>query len=409
MEDPGSSNPTPVEEVMERVQREELRESEGHYRLLADMIPQHIWTTDPDGYHTYFSRRWYDFTGAAPDEAKGEGWLLFLHPDDRERTIARWHHSLRTGEPYSIEYRFRRADGEYFWFLGRAMPLRDEAGEIVEWFGTLTDISEQKRLEEERERLLEREREAREQAERRREELERVTESRTRIMRGFTHDVKNPLGAADGYAQLLEDGILGELSEEQVEGVRGIRRSIEKSLHLIHELLELARAEAGQIELERVPTRIEELVREAVEDFRGQATAAGLGLESRVADDLPAETDPSRVRQILGNLLSNAVKYTQEGRIMVAAELRRDGGGAGDGDDWIAIRVSDTGPGIPAEKQDLIFEEFTRMDPEAEHGAGVGLAIGRRLARLLGGDITLESEVGRGSTFTLWIPAAGPG
>jgi PAS domain S-box-containing protein len=386
---------------------ERLRESEERYRLLADLIPQFIWTTDAHGYHGYFSRRWYDFTGATLEETQGDRWMRFLHPDDRERTIARWQHSLETGEPYSIEYRFRNVAGEYRWFWGQAMPQRDETGAIVGWFGTLTDISERKRLDEERERLLAREREARAEAEQRREELERVTESRTRLMRGFSHDVKNPLGAADGYAQLLEDGILGELSRKQVESIQRIRRSIQTSLHLIHDLLELARAEAGQLEIESVATDVAALAREAVEDFRAQATAAGLGLEVRADEALPTETDPARVRQILSNLLSNAVKYTPEGGITVETGRRSDGGGAR-GVRRIAIDVTDTGPGIPAEKRELIFQEFTRLDPEAQHGAGVGLAISRRIARLLGGDITLESEVGRGCTFTLWLPSTPP-
>jgi PAS domain S-box-containing protein len=385
---------------------ERLRDSEERYRLLADLIPQFIWTTDAKGYHGYFSRRWYDFTGATLAETEGDRWMRFLHPDDRERTISRWQHSLETGEPYSIEYRFRNVDGEYCWFWGQAMPQRDDAGAIVGWFGTLTDISERRRLDEERERLLAREREARAEAERRREELERVTESRTHLMRGFSHDVKNPLGAADGYAQLLEDGVLGELSRKQVESIQRIRRSIQTSLHLIHDLLELARAEAGQLEIESVPTDVAELAREAVEDFRAQATAAGLALEVCIDETLPTETDPARVRQILSNLLSNAVKYTPQGRITVDADLPADGRGRRDGD-RIAIRVTDTGPGIPAEKQETIFQEFTRLDPEAHHGAGVGLAISRRIARLLDGDITVESEVGHGSTFTLWLPLEG--
>jgi len=676
-----------------------LKESEERYRLLVDMIPQHIWTTDPDGYHNYFSRRWYDFTGTAPGQTRGEGWLRLLHPSDRERTLERWRHSLRTGEPYAIEYRFRNAEGEYCWFLGQAAPQRDETGKIVRWFGTLTDISERKRLDEEREQLLTREREAREQvtsilesitdafvavddewrftylnsrgreviqalgpsaggeligrnlwealpelrgtlfeeihrramaerrpmqlesyfapwdrwfevydypsadglsvyfrdvtrrkaaekererllglerearaeaerraraeqslreavgavgalsssekvirqiahsavdatgaggalvtwihpewnevevvarsgdvpptraafpyaesyarrviegqapplvprlaefegppwaehlprayddwsvlvvpltsteepfgalillrqaerplfspeeitrahifgeltglafhklrlleeAQRRREELERITESRTHLMRGFSHDVKNPLGAADGYAQLLEEEVLGSLSPKQREGVQRIRRSIQASLHLIHDLLELARAEAGQIEIETVPTDLAELAREVAEDFRAQAGAAGLGLEVRAADALRMGTDPTRVRQILSNLLSNAVKYTPEGRITVEIDPRPDGHAPRRGE-WIAIRVTDTGPGIPPAKREAIFQEFTRLDPAAQHGAGVGLAISRRIARLLDGDITVESEEGRGSTFSLWLP-----
>ncbi|HEU4631666.1 MAG TPA: PAS domain S-box protein [Gemmatimonadaceae bacterium] len=380
-----------------------LRESEERYRLLADLIPQSIWTTDPQGYHGYFSRRWYDFTGATHEETKGTGWLDFLHPDDRERTIARWEHSLRTGERYSVEYRFRNTTGEYCWFWGQAVPQRSESGEIVQWIGTLTDISARKQHEEERERLLAAEREARAEAERRREELERVTESRTRLMRGFSHDVKNPLGAADGFAALLEEGIGGELSEPHRRSVQRIRRSIQTSLRLIDDLLELARAEAGQVELKVQRVDVAELVQEIAEDFRGQVDAAGLALEVLASDSLPVESDAARVRQILSNLVSNAAKYTHEGRVMLVA-CRRTGAGAPGPGAWTAIEVTDTGPGIPPEKHETIFQEFTRLDPDAPHGAGVGLAISRRIARLLGGDVTVESEVGRGATFTLWLP-----
>jgi PAS domain S-box-containing protein len=394
-------------DVTDRRRAEErLRESEERYRLLADLIPQYIWTTDANGYHRYFNRRWYDFTGTTLEETEGEGWARFLHPDDRERTIARWQHSLRTGERYSIEYRFRNVHGEYCWFWGQAAPQRDENGAITGWFGTLTDISDRKRLDEERERLLRAEQEARAEAERRREELERVTESRTRLMRGFSHDVKNPLGAADGYAQLLEDGVYGELSDRQQDSIGRIRRSIRTALRLIHDLLELAKAEAGQLEIECVATDVAHAAREVAEDFRAQAAAAGLAVDVRAPAELRADTDPTRLRQILANLLSNAVKYAPSGKATLDAEARSNGGPRPGG--WIAVRVTDTGPGIPEDKREAIFQEFTRLDPEAQQGAGVGLAISRRIARLMGGDLTVESEVGRGSTFTLWLPPARP-
>lgn len=382
---------------------DKLRESEERYRLLADMIPQQIWTMDPSGYHTYFSRRWYEFTGSTPEETRGDGWLAFVHPDDRQRTLDRWKQSLQTGQRYSIEYRIRKRTGEYCWFWGQAIPQRNETGAIVRWVGTLTDISERRQLDEERERLFASERDARAQAERRREEVERITESRTRLMRGFTHDVKNPLGAADGYAQLLQDGILGELSDKQLDSIARIRRSIRTSLNLIQDLLELAKAEAGQLELQRVDVDAAELARDAAEDFRAQATAAGLALEIRTPAGLRVHTDPKRVRQILSNLLSNAVKYTQRGTIIVEGASQPDATQSGN-DARIAIRITDTGPGIPEEKRETIFQEFTRLDANAQQGAGVGLAISRRIARLLGGDITLHSVEGRGSTFTLWLP-----
>lgn len=507
-----------------------LRDSEERYRLLADMIPQHIWTTEASGYHSYFSRRWYEYTGAEPEQTQGEGWLDWLHPDDRERTIARWQHSLRAGVPYAIEYRFRSASGNYRWFLGQAMPLRNEAGEIVRWFGTLTDITERKQVEEamreseerfralanslpqlawiadptgwifwynerwheytgttleemqgwgwrkvhhpehvdrvvekirhafeagerwedtfplrsrageyrwflsralpirdatgtlvrwvgtntditeqieaaaERERLLGKEQEARAEADRRRVELERVTESRSRLMRGFSHDVRNPLGVADAQAWALEDGrLLGALNEKQRESVQRVRRSIRVSLGLIDDLLELARSEAGQIDLNDVETDIGQLVRDAAGDFQAHAMSAGFALNVRAPERLQARTDPVRVRQVLANLLSNAVKYAPQGQVTVDAAIRQAGGPRPG--EWIAVSVVDNGPGIPADMREQIFREFTRLDPQAQQGAGIGLAISRRIAQLLGGDLTVQSEVGRGSEFTLWLPA----
>jgi PAS domain S-box-containing protein len=119
--------------------------SEAQFRTLADTLPQMVWSTLPDGYHDYYNRRWYEFTGVPDGSTDGEAWNGMFHPDDRELAWARWRHSLRTGEPYEIEYRLRHHTGGYRWVLGRALPIRDEAGAIVRWFGTCTDIDEFKR------------------------------------------------------------------------------------------------------------------------------------------------------------------------------------------------------------------------------------------------------------------------
>lgn len=240
------------------------------------------------------------------------------------------------------------------------------------------------------------------ESERRREELERITQSRARLMRGFSHDVKNPLGAADGYAHLLEDGVLGDLTARQTESVGRIRRSIRAALNLIEDLLELARAEAGQIALRRGPTDVREAVREMAEEYRAQANAKGLDMEVRLPADFPViDSDADRVRQVLGNLISNAVKYTREGQVTVQVDSRT---APGSDAPCIAVDVEDTGPGIASEKQHLLFQEFVRLDPEADGGAGIGLAISRGIALALGGDITIDSRAGQGSTFTLWLP-----
>jgi signal transduction histidine kinase/GAF domain-containing protein len=238
-----------------------------------------------------------------------------------------------------------------------------------------------------------------------RAELERVMKSRSRLMRGFSHDVKNPLGAADGYAELLTGGIYGALSAEQTKHVECIRRSIRVALALIDDLHQLARAETGHLELSLTLVDLADLVRASGEEYRAAAEASGLSLSVELPPgSLVAKTDRARVRQVLGNLLSNAIKYTAQGSITVGARPWPDHHRAADDDGWIIIDVADTGRGIPVEKRDAIFEEFIRLDAGEVPGAGLGLAISQRLARALGGQITVRSEVARGSTFSLWIP-----
>ena len=138
-------------DVTERKRADEaIRESEARYRSLADAMPQIVWATRPDGYHEFYNRQWYDYTGLTFGETKGEGWNHVFHPDDQPLAWDRWRHALATGDPYEIEYRCRRHDGEYRWFLGRALPQRDEHGEIVRWFGTCTDIHDFKQAQAER-------------------------------------------------------------------------------------------------------------------------------------------------------------------------------------------------------------------------------------------------------------------
>jgi signal transduction histidine kinase len=247
------------------------------------------------------------------------------------------------------------------------------------------------------------------EAEEQRVQLERATESRARLMRGVSHDLKNPLGAIDGHASLLEDGIKGPLNPGQQESVVRIRRSVRALLGLITDLLELSKAETGHLTVKPRPTNVADVVRDAADEHRDAAEAAGHRLRTEIGEGLPTiETDPDRVRQILGNLLSNAMKYTPSGgQIVVRVEERRANGHLSV-DRCTAIDVVDSGPGIPAGKLDEIFEEFSRFDTGTTPGTGLGLTIARRISRLLGGDISAESEIGRGATFTLWLPVDAP-
>jgi signal transduction histidine kinase len=236
-----------------------------------------------------------------------------------------------------------------------------------------------------------------------RRRLESVISSRSRLMRGFSHDVKNPIGAADGYAELLTDGVYGDLNPQQRQSISRMRRCLRGALSLIDDLHELARAETGHLALSPEPVDLAELVRGISEEYQATANANGLGFATDIAIDLPmVQTSRTRVRQIIANLLSNAIKYTDEGAVTIRA--RRSPGPSGDIGDWVVVEVSDTGRGIPQEKFDYIFLEFGRIGGGEKSGAGLGLAISRVLAQALGGQITVQSELGRGSTFTFWLP-----
>jgi signal transduction histidine kinase len=243
--------------------------------------------------------------------------------------------------------------------------------------------------------------EARAQAEQDRLALERAVEGKARLIRGFSHDIKNPLGAADGYAQLLLDGLLGELTDKQKESLQRMRSGIATALGLINDVVEFSRAESGQIEVRPSPFNADALVREVVAEHHATAEQAGARVVAGVLAGGQLTCDAIRIRQILGNLVSNAIKYGgSDGEITVSVE--RDNGEH----PRISFSVTDRGQGIPVEKQHLLFEEFTRLHTGKKEGSGLGLAISRRIARVLGGDITVESAAGSGSTFTLWIPAA---
>jgi signal transduction histidine kinase len=237
-----------------------------------------------------------------------------------------------------------------------------------------------------------------------RKRLQQVITSRSRLIRGFSHDVKNPIGAADGYAELLHEGIYGALTPGQRESIVRMRRCLRGALALIDDLHELARAETGHLDISSEPVDLADLVRHLVEEFQATAEAGGLHLSVQAGSEIPnTRTSRTRVRQIASNLLSNAIKYTDAGAVTVTVMQRAPTDGA-DGIEWVSIEVTDTGRGIPPDKLDYIFEEFGRVAGNERPGAGLGLAISRVLAHALGGRITVSSEVGRGSTFTLWLP-----
>jgi signal transduction histidine kinase len=239
-------------------------------------------------------------------------------------------------------------------------------------------------------------------AERERAQVVRAAEARSALIRGVTHDVKNPLGAAAGYAQLLEESIVGPLSEPQLGMVKRIHRLVRMSVQTVTDLLELARADGGDFPIEYADVDLASIVADVVEDHRGMAQEHGVSIVT-TADPTPLVSDPLRAQQVLANLLSNAIKYTPSGGRIGVRIVRGDvGRGVSD---RVGVEVRDTGPGIPADLRARLFEEFFRVraSRSTATGNGLGLAISRRIARLLGGEVTYADNDGGGSVFTLWL------
>ena len=357
---------------------EALHDSEERFRQITENIREFIWLSDPQfSKHLYVNSAYEEIWGRSKDSLYNDPSSLLdgVHPEDRDRV---WEAlSGLTHGVYDIEFRVVRPDGAVRWVWSRGFPVTNERGEIYRVAGITEDITERKQ----------------------------IAENRVRLVRGFTHDVKNPLGAADGFLALLEDGIMGELAAKQRDSIARARQSIRRALELIANVLELARTEAGQVDINKAPMSPAEVAKDIADEFRAQATEKGLALRVETTSAPPAiESDAARVRQIVANLVSNAVKYTHEnGHIQIAACATTNGDAPAPGD-WAAIAVSDDGPGIPADKQRTLFTEFTRFDPNAAEGAGIGLAISQRLAAALGGMITVKSEEGVGSMITLWLP-----
>ena len=280
----------------------------------------------------------------------------------------------------------------------------DDLSEAEEMAALIALVIHNARLHRDTRRARKRAERAAEEAMQQQRDLEHVMEVQSRLVRGFSHDLKNPLGAALGHADLLANGIKGDLTPEQLASVTRISTNIQSSLDLIDDLVGYASRKMEKLEIRPAPTSVAAIGREVAEEYRAQVEGAGLELHIELPDELPKIwSDRIRIRQILGNLFSNAVKYTTEGHVRIGADVCRTGA-TSDGGEALALRVSDTGRGIPDEKQELLFKEFARLEPAETAGVGLGLAISRSIANALGGEITVQSAPGEGSTFTLWLP-----
>ena len=377
----------------ERRAQAALRESEAQFRQLAETIPQLAWMAKPDGWITWYNRRWYDYTGTTPEQMEGWGWQRVHHPTELPRVMEGWQHSIRTGEPFEMEFPLKGADGQFRWFLTRVAPLRDGEGNIALWFGTNTDIEDRRRVAEERSRLLASEREARANA-------ERQGRLKDEFLATLSHELRTPLNAILGWSQVLRHGG-GRDERDLAEGLETIERNARAQAKIVEDLLEMSRIISGKVRLDVQRLNLPSVVEAAVETVRHAADAKGVRL-SVVLDPLagPVSGDPNRLQQVVWNLLSNAIKFTPRGgRVQVLLERVNS---------HLEVSVIDTGEGIRPEFLPHVFDRFKQADASTTRrhgGLGLGLSIVKQLVELHGGTVRAKSPgAGMGSTFTVSLP-----
>ncbi|BAT55183.1 two-component hybrid sensor and regulator [Nostoc sp. NIES-3756] len=370
-----------------------LKESEERYRYLAEAIPQLVWTANANGECDYFNENWCNYTGLTLEESLGSGWLATLHPDDVEQSHAVWLNAVETGTLYENEYRFKRAvDSSYRWQLGRGFPLKDHQGKVVKWFGTCTDIHEQKQILEERARLLELEQSARAEA-------ETANRLKDEFLAVLSHELRTPLNAILGWSKLLQERQLNPARTSQA--LATIERNATLQVQLIEDLLDISRILQGKLVINITKVNLVIVILTALETMRLAAETKSIEISTRFAPNIgQVMGDSARLQQVVWNLLSNAVKFTPNGgKIEVRLEKVND---------YAQIVVSDTGKGISPEFLPYVFDYFRQADSSSTRkfgGLGLGLAIVRKIVEIHGGTVIAQSlGEEQGATFTVRLP-----
>lgn len=370
---------TDVDEAKRLEQR--LRLSEQRFRTLVLGASQVIWTLSATGGVVEEQPSWEAFTGQTREEYMGYGWLKAVHPDDRERAYRKWEADREAGKRCECDYRLRRADGTYIWMTAFAIPSYDEeTGKVHEWVGMTMDVTAVKDAELDL-------RDARRQA-------EAETRAREELMAIISHDLKNPLHAVVMNIGLLRQGAnlpKKECFERLERGTAALNR-------LLNDLVDFSGVRCGQLRVKLGRLSLARLVEEAVENYQAEAAEGKICLTWSVPE-VELRGDGGRLNQLLSNLISNALKFTPSGgRIEIGADVKSE---------VITLRVRDTGKGIPPDLLPHIFDRYWQAPATADGGRGLGLYICKGIAEAHGGRIRVESEVGKGTTFTLSLPRKG--
>jgi PAS domain S-box-containing protein len=371
--------------VLYQARIQQVRRQERKLRQAIETMPTFAWTALPDGSVDFVNRHWQEYTGLSAERTAGSGWQEAAHPEDLKRNVEKWRASLATGQPFEDELRYKRAaDGQYRWFLSRAVPLRDHRGKILKWYGTSADIEDRKRAEEEREKLR----------------ADLAHENRVSMMgelaASLSHELKQPISAAITDTKTCLRWLTRDQPdvEQAREATLRAMKDSARAAEIIDRLRSLYKKGAPP---EHELLDVNELVGEMLVLLRSEANRYSINMRTDLASELPTVTaDRVQLQQVLMNLMLNGIEAMKDtgGELTIKTELGQDG--------QLLISVSDTGVGLPVDKTDQIFNAFFTTKPQ---GSGMGLAISRSIIESHGGRLWANANNGRGATFQFTLPA----
>lgn len=396
---------TVIRDITERKLTEKaLVESELKYRTLTNNIPDIVCSIDESGNMSAVNETSTKLTGYEVDDIIGAPFTKFIHVEDREIVAKNFHDAIanRSETTKGLQFRVITRDGLTLWVELNSRRRFDENGNFIQEDVVLRDVTQRRRIEEEKAILTQRIVERTSQLSAANAELSRAVRAKDEFLASMSHELRTPLSAILTISESIDEEVYGPMTDRQRQAVRNITESGQHLLSLINDILDLSKIEAGKITLDPVPVAVEELCQASIRLTRGQAQKKRLSMTLTIDSHLNSLiADERYLKQILVNLLGNAVKFTPDGGRMgleVQADSERQ---------VVQFTVWDTGIGIPKDKQSLLFKPFTQLDSSLSRqygGTGLGLALVARLTELHGGSVSVDSDEGKGSRFTVSLP-----
>jgi PAS domain S-box-containing protein len=373
-----------------RREEEALRHSEARFRAAVEALGEGLVITDRQDAIVYVNSRMCEMSGF-PTEAMIDRPLegLLIPVEEREAYRSRSQAILDGGVSEQYELQLVRRDGTRFWAEINATPFRGSRGEVAGTVSAVTDVTERKKIQEDLVAAIDASQDA--------------SRTKSAFLANMSHELRTPLNAIIGYSEMLHEELTERGHAELLADLQKIHGAGRHLLRLINDILDISKIEAGRMDLFPESFDVAGLVREVAATIEPMVQRRELRLEVRCpADAGQMRADPTRLRQVLLNLLSNAAKFTERGGVVLEVEKLALGGAP-----WVRFRVTDSGIGMSAEQLAKLFQAFSQVDPSSTRrygGTGLGLAISRQLCQKMGGDITVQSEPGRGSAFTVHLP-----